>query len=369
MNNSKTSPGEVTAARPGLVCRIFRQLLRWTARLLIATAILVVLAVAAFVIAVHVRRGEFRPKHRQFIRFALCQYDARKGDVRWSFLHALDYADEAVRHGADVIVLPEFSFTTVYDVRDRLALFNIMERPEYAGRLADFTRRNGCYLFFNHPYVTNDVPRHPRKSRYNTSYVMGPDGGIVTNYVKQSLALLDQRCHFTKGGRDVIAELPFGTIGMMICKDSAFPEHFQLFRDTDLVVIQFAHITHWANTEAPTGLDEVTASAFGKMARISQHCARVLNKPLLMVNKSGLEDEFAYVGDSRVVIANGTCLAEAGSDCRILYADFPLGPDGRIDRDHHPVVPENPVDFALHDKHARLWKLRRSLLRLEPRVP
>lgn len=328
--------------------------------------IVAVVAVAAFVIAVHVRRGEFRQKHKRAVRFALCQYDARVGDIRWTFLHAMDYAKEAVRHGADVIILPEFSFTSVHDVRTKRALFNIMERPEFATRLADFTRRNGCYLFFNHPFVTNNATR---RLCYNTSYVMGPDGTIVTNYVKQALALIDQRCGFSYGANDVIAKFPFGDIGMMICKDSALPDHFKLYRDADLVVIQFANITHWADTPAPYGLHEPTSSVANKMAGISQSCADVLRKPLLMVNKSGLENEFAYVGDSRVVVANGTTIAAAGSDCRILYADFPLGADGRIDRDLHPTIPDDPVDFEIRDRHKRLWKLRRSLLRLEPRIP
>lgn len=337
--------------------------------ILAAIGVIAVLAVAAFLVAVHVRRGEFRPKHRGFIRFALCQYDSRVGDIRWSFLHALDYAAEAVRHGADVIILPEFSFTSLHDIRTRRALFNIMERPEFAGRLSDFTRRNGCYLLFNHPFSTNEVPGAARPRYHNTSYVMGPDGNIVTNYVKQALALVDRRCGFSEGPRDVMAETPFGKVGMMICKDSAFPDHFTEYHDADVVVIQFAHVTHWAATPAPPGLQEPTSEVANKMAKISQQCADVLRKPLLMVNKSGFEQEFAYVGDSRVVVANGTSIAAAGSDCRILYADFPLGDDGRIDRGHHPVIPDDPVDFEIQKRHRRLWKFRRSLLRLEPRVP
>ena len=232
--------------------------------------------------------------------------------------------------GADVVILPEFSFTSVHDLRTRAAYFNILERPEYARRLAEFTRANGCYLFFNHPFTTNDIPG-ARPSYYNTSYVLGPDGALVTNYVKQALALLDHRCEMRPGDRDVVAGLPFGRVGMMICKDSSYPDHFREYGGADLVAIQFAHITHWSENPVPSGLRETTASVTNTMARVSAACVRALHKPLLMVNKTGLEDEFAYIGDSRVVVANGTTISRAGSDCAILYADFPLGPDGRID--------------------------------------
>ena len=349
--------------------RALHQIRKGFAILFATAAALMLLASAAFVVFVHVRRGEFHRRHHKFIRFALCQYDSRVGDLRWSFLHAMGYADEAVRNGADVIVLPEFSFTTLHDVRSSEAMFNILERPEFADRLIDFTRRNGCYLFFNHPYVTNEVGNATRPLFQNTSYVMGPDGGIVTNYVKQALALVDKRCGFSPGHADVMAHLPFGKVGLMICKDSSYPDHFLLYRDADLVTVQFAHITHWANTPAPSGLHEPTSSVLDKMGPISQECVDIFRRPILMVNKSGLEGEFAYVGDSRVVIANGTSIASAGSDCRILYVDFPLGRDGRIDRSRHPRIPENPVDYKIHHNHPWLWKLRRKLLRLEPRIP
>lgn len=346
-----------------------KRLLRALRRLLAVLFLLALLSVAAFVDWVYATRGTFRPRHGGFVRFALCQYDARVGDIRWSFLHALDYAKEAVRHGADVIVLPEFSFTSVHDIRTKEAYFNILERPEYVRRLAEFTRVNGCYLFFNHPFTTNDIPRARRPSHYNTSYVMGPDGALVTNYVKQALALLDHRCEMRPGDRDVIAELPFGRVGMMICKDSAFPDHFWKYSEADLVTIQFAHITHWSENPVPTGLREPTFSVTNAMARISAACALTIHKPFLLVNKTGLEDEFAYIGDSRVTIANGTTIAYAGSHGDILYADFPLGPDGRIDPNRHPVIPEKPIDYTLNGSHKRLRKYRRSLLRLAQNLP
>ena len=353
-----------SSSKPSAIARFFRFLRRTMGVLLL----LAVLGVVAFVIWTYAGRGEFRPKHRGFVRFALCQYGSRVGDIRWSFLNALGYAQEAVRHGADVVILPEFSFTSVYDIRSMTGHFNILERPEYYRRLSDFTLKNGCYLFFNHSYTTNSPVNH-RPSYFNTSYVMGPDGTIVTSYVKRAMALLDKRCKFKPGKGPVVLDLPFARIGMMICKDSSFPHSFPEYRDADLVTIQFSHITHWGTNDVPVALAEPTWSVVDSLAKVANACTRNFRKPLLMVNKSGLETDFAYIGDSRVVIPNGTALAHLGSDCNILYADFPLGPDGRIDPNRHPIIPENPTDYELHDSLTWLWKLRRSLHRISTTLP
>jgi len=349
--------------------RSFRRLLRGIGGFLAWVLLAALLVALAGIAAVHLRRGAFRPKHRGFVRFALCQYDARVGDIRWSFLHAMDFAREAVRHGADVVVLPEFSFSSLHDVRTREAVFDIWQRPGFAERLDGFVRRNGCYLVFNHSVLSDDPDRPGRTVHRNVSQVLGPDGTLLATYAKRELAWVDRRCGFAPGEEETIVEFPFGKIGMMICKDSAFPERFAAYRDADAVLIQFAHLSHWGTTPQPFGLREPTSTVGDKMAVVSQACVDVLRKPLLMVNKSGLEDEFAYIGDSRVVAANGTCLAAANSDCRILYADFPLDANGRIDAARHPVIPDNPVDWNVEGRFPRLRKLRRSLLRLEAKIP
>ncbi len=337
-------------------------------RLLATTLAVALLCVLGFIIVVYARRGEFRPKHRGFVRFALCQYDARVGDIRWSFFHALDYAREAVRHGADVVILPEFSFSSVHDIRSGPGHFNILERPEYHRRLSAFTRNNGCYLFFNHSFTTND-PVTSRPSFFNTSYVMGPDGEIMASYRKRLMALLDKRLKFKPGYDPVIVDLPFARIGMMICKDSYDPTIFKKYREADLVTIQFSHITHWGTNNVPIGLDEPTWTVMDSLSHAADACVGVFRKPLLMVNKSGLEDEFACIGDSRIIIPNGTAIAHAGSDCCILYADFPLGPDGRIDPARHPIIPTDPTDYELRTPFAWFWKLRRSLHRIASSLP
>ena len=334
-------------------------------RTFIVLFLALVLSAAAFLAWAYGRRGKFLPKHREYVRFALCQYSSRKGDVLWGLHNAMNFASEAVRHGADVVVLPEFSFTTVHDIRTQYSYFNISDRPEYLGALADFTLRHGCYLMYNHPFTTN-APSATRPLHFNVSYVMGPDGQVMAEYRKQAMALLDTRCKMKPGNKDMIVSFPFGDVGMMICKDSCYPQHFMSYTNADLVVIQFAHIAHWGPNPAPRGLQEPIAEVVDNLARNANACTRVLGKPLLMVNKTGMEDEYGYIGGSRVVVANGTALTVADSGPEIIYADFPLDENGRIDRLQHPAIPEKPEDYPADTK---LRKHRRSLYRLAERLP
>lgn len=337
--------------------------LRWAFRALAAAVVLVLLVAVGFVVGVKARRGTFRPQHPGTVRFALCQMDSRVGDIPWNFHHAMRYAEEAASHGADVIVLPEFSFTTVHDLRRGRAWFNIGHEHWMSNTVASFTRRHHAYLIYNHPFTFGARGEH----HLNETRIVGPDGAIVTNYQKIVMALLDRRVNIGPSLQGpVVAELPFTRIGMLICKDTAEPDHFAgPYQEADLLLAQFAHITHWGHKEVPSGLREQTIFAPDVFPRIGRMWHGILRKTLLMVNKSGLEDDFAYIGGSRVIDVEGRPLSEANSCAAIVYADFALGADGRIDADN-PTIPENPTDRVLEGR-ARKW--RTSLRRLAVRIP
>lgn len=329
-----------------------------------ACTVLVVLGLAVFTLVEWKSRGEFRPRHPGRIRFALCQYGSRVGDLAWNVAHALDYAEEAVRCGADVVVLPEFSFTTVHDLCVGRAWVNLEEVPWLGKALGDFTRRHRCYLFANHARTLGK--KHRR--RVNESFLVGPDGKVLARYAKRFLALLDRRIGFAPGTNDaVVAELPFARVGMLICKDTGHSESYrEAFREADLLLMQFGQIAHWGEGTAPSGLRDSLAGATNVFPRVAEDWAQDHDgKPFLMVNKTGLEREFAFAGGSRVFGADEKPLAMAGSDESILYVDFPLDTEGKIDV-ARATAPENPADCAASDPVRRF---RTALQRLAEQIP
>lgn len=333
------------------MCRPIRMLLAILA-CTVSAAVVVSLAVAAvFVAFVRAGRGEFRPQHPGFIRFAICQYDSRIGDPDWNFDHAMAYAEEAVRHGADVVVLPEFSFSTVHDVRSKRSWFNLEEVPRLTNTLCSFTRRHHAFLFVNHGRTFGDRRQH----HLNETTLFGPDGAEWTRYDKCFMALIDQRVNYGPGDGPVVAELPFARIGMLICKDTSMPDAYaDAYADADLLLAQFGYITHWGDRWVPRGLRDLPAKAALAFDEIAGLWTGLFRKPMLMANKTGLEDDFAFLGGSRVVAADGRTVALANSDACVLYVDFPLKDDGRIDPSS-PTVPENPTD-KIEGGHARKFR-------------
>lgn len=278
----------------------------------------------------------FRPKTPGRVRFALCQYESRIGEVRWNFDHAMRFASEAAAHKADVVVLPEFSFSSTLDVGMGKARFKLLRRPYARKGIWWFARTRGCYLIVNHPApykgTTNTIWR-------NETLVFNPSGRVMAKYWKRVLSSMDIGFAFSKGDEPVIAEFPFGRVGLMVCKDSCIPLKAKPYRKADLVLVRFANIGLWADEPGLLGLSFPISELKDDLDTIAKRCARGLVRPLLMVNKTGLENEYLYLGGSRAYSANGAEVARLGTGSGILYVDFLLGKDGKI-LPGGPVLPE-----------------------------
>ncbi len=113
-----------------------------------------------------------------------------------------------------------------------------------------------------------------------------------------------------------------------------------VYREADLVLIQFADIALWGEEPGLLGAPFAPTKVQKGLDKVASRCSEKLLRPILMVNKTGLENEYLYVGGSRALAADGTEIGRLGTGCGILYVDFPLGKDGRILPDAKPVIPE-----------------------------
>ena len=279
-----------------------------------------------------------RDAPKKHIRFALCQYGTRLRDMEWNFNHALHEAEEAVRHGADVIVLPEFSFVACLDLKDGKGWFNLKEKRDWLRRIRSFTRKNNVYLFVNHPAV---VFHHHSTNRYNQTKIFGPDGSVVATYRKRFLSLMEISFNMAMGKTPTIAELPFGKLGLMICKDSMFMEEFKQYASADLVIIQYAYLTFWGNSPVvPRGFRERSRDSLATFSTLVTNGISHIRRPLLLCNKSGLEGEFLYNGSSAIVDSSGKVLHQADTGTDIVYADVPVDESGKICGEPSPTPME-----------------------------
>lgn len=152
----------------------------------------------------------------------------------------------------------------------------------------------------------------------NRSYLIGPDGGIVARYDKMHMFDVElpggesyrESKNYSAGGKAVLANLPWGRIGLTICYDLRFPALYRAL--------------------AHAGADFITVpSAFTKQTGEAHwHTllkARAIETGtfILAAAQGGMhETGRATFGHSLIISPWGDVIAEAGIDPGVVYADI-----------------------------------------------
>ena len=138
---------------------------------------------------------------------------------------------EAASAGASLVMTPEV--TPMLEPRGRLVLEKA--RPEAADewlpRYRSLARETGVWLLLGSMAVRVDEGRCA-----NRSLLIGPDGTIVARYDKIHMFDVDleggesyrESRRYRPGGEAIVADTPWGRMGMTICYDMRFPA---LYRD------------------------------------------------------------------------------------------------------------------------------------------
>ncbi len=154
----------------------------------------------------------------------------------------------------------------------------------------------------------------------NRSYVIGPDGAIVARYDKLHLFDVDlpggesyrESQYFRPGNTAVVADLPFGRLGLSICYDLRFPALYRALAAAGAELIA-----------VPSAFTRQTGEAHWRVlvrARAIETGAFVL-----AATQGGLhENGRATYGHSLAVSPWGEVLAEGGEDPGVVFADIDL---------------------------------------------
>lgn len=257
------------------------------------------------------------------LRIALCQYGTRLGGLQWNIEHAYDYSSEAFENGAHFVVLPEFSFHGFVDIKEAWLLVEELERTDYMRRFSNLACWHKGYLLLNHPARDGD-------ELANESVLLGPDGKVVARYRKRRSSRIDRLAGFSSGDECGVFDLPWGKTGMLICMDIKgvmLPEH----GEADLIVAQLAMAGVWTpQARTPDYVCEPISNLVEYTETVATRWAKVSESYVVLVNKTGLEHSYAFIGNSLAVTPSGEILAHASSGPGIVYADLPLGDDGRL---------------------------------------
>ena len=169
---------------------------------------------------------------------------------------AAGWVKEAVRQGAQVLLLPEFFSTFTADSHVRLEARETFGSGRVQDFLQNLAQTHKIWLF------AGSIPlKSPEESRiFNAMLVYNPAGECVARYDKIHLFSYqngpehyDEAHAIVPGKKCVTIDTPFGRVGLAICYDLRFPEFFRALTEpepVDLIVLPAAFTqttgrAHW----------------------------------------------------------------------------------------------------------------------------
>lgn len=134
---------------------------------------------------------------------------------------------EAAARGAEFILTPECTNVLQRDRAKLLEIVQPLERDPVVARLREVAQELSVTLLIGSACCSVEG----REKLANRSVLIGPDGQVIATYDKVHMFVADlpggesprEADTYQPGERAVVAETPFGTVGMTICYDLRFP--------------------------------------------------------------------------------------------------------------------------------------------------
>ena len=246
-------------------------------------------------------------------RFTAACIQMRSGrDVLKNRDDAVALIREAASQGADFAQTPEM---TSLVCRDRAELFSKVgpeaQDPVLAA-LREVARERGIVVHLGSIAVKDG------DKVANRSFLIGRDGEIVASYDKIHLYDVDlpngeswrESATYTGGGRAVLAETPWGLLGMTICYDVRFAALYKALAENGAAFLS-----------APAAFTRQTGEAHWHVL----HRARAIETGSFMISaaQAGLhEDGRETFGHSLIVDPWGRVLAEGGTEPGVVMAEI-----------------------------------------------
>jgi predicted amidohydrolase len=260
-------------------------------------------------------------KKRRF-RAAAAQTLARLGDFKYNIDVSTQLVEEAVRQGAELVVLPECMDTGyLFDSPEhcRALAENVPDGP-FVSAMSALARKHGIY-------IASGITEwdQTRQKIFNSGIMLDRKGQIAIHYHKQFLATHDQNW-FAFGERGCpVVDTDLGRIGLLICFDGRIPE---IARSISLQGAEI--IVDMANFFA---MDQ--ADMWGP-ARSYENGVW-----LVAATKAGQERSIYYPGGSMIVDPKGRVVAK-----------MPYDQHGVVVADVFPEMAHDKSIYAANDKFA-----------------
>lgn len=235
------------------------------------------------------------PDMRQSLAVGIAQWLALAGQPEANLAAALSLIAEARAMGAELMVLPEL-WLSGYDPAT-LATDAVKSAVEAGDpvvtRLSAAAREHRMWL------VAGSLPEAEGGRLFNTCFVFGPSGKLVTRHRKAHLyPPRGEESIFTAGDSlTTFSDPSLGSVGVVICFDGDFPE------------VAAAVSRGGARLVVAPCACEVESAQWWDL--VYPATALVNGQWWVQANQCGRMSSGTYLGGSRVVAPSGTVIAEA----------------------------------------------------------
>ena len=262
------------------------------------------------------------------LTLTLVQMDCYLGRPHENFERAGKFVAEAARRGSDLVILPEL-WSTAYDLENcaehAAPLAGGAGDDGWFGRFAVLAQQHNVWLCGSLLEVREDG------RFYNCMPIYAPNGTLSSVYRKLHVfRLMDEHVYLTPGEEPVLADLPWGKMGLAICYDLRFPELFRAYalQGARLILVP----SEWPHPRREHWRTLLRARA------IENQCF------VAACNRVGRTKESHFFGASAVVDPWGSTLVEGGESEMLLTVTIDLSEVDRV-RSRIPVFADRRPDL------------------------
>ncbi|MFD1344010.1 carbon-nitrogen hydrolase family protein [Litorisediminicola beolgyonensis] len=226
---------------------------------------------------------------------------------------------DAAEEGAGFVLTPEVSNCVSASRTRQAEVLRPEAEDETLAGLRDEAARAGVWLLAGSLALRNDPP----EERFaNRSFLIAPDGAIAARYDKihmfdvqvSETETYRESAGYAPGDRAVLAETPFGTIGLTICYDLRFPHLYRRLAQAGATILT-----------VPAAFSPGTGPAHWApllSARAIECGAWVLAPAQTGTHSASRGRQRQTWGHSLVVSPWGEIVADAGTEPGTIYVDL-----------------------------------------------
>lgn len=241
------------------------------------------------------------------MKIALAQMQMEES-IEKNLEKSLAFCDKAA--GCDLLFFPEIQLSPFFPQYEKKNADRYCRKEDAAEikKLSEKAREH-------HYYLSPNVYLEMEGKRYDASLFIEPDGklkGISKMvHIAQAEQFYEQDYYTPSEDGFKVFETPYGKIGIVICYDRHLPESIRTctLLGADLIIVPTA------NTKAEP------MEMFEWEMRVQAMQNQVF---LAMCNRTGLEGEMDFAGESIVIHSSGEVLAKADDKEQLLICDIDL---------------------------------------------